>query len=155
MTKGPRLESIVGTPSANVRRMVDRDAAAVATLLGELGYPTTEDRLVLRCAAGGEPSAADVFVLEFAGQVVGSLSLAFTPYFPNGSTLCRVTALVVAPSHRGRGFGAALIAKAVEEGRRRGCSALEVTAADRRADAHRFYEQVGFSRTSLRFVRQL
>jgi GNAT superfamily N-acetyltransferase len=148
------VESILEVPSASVRPMADRDVAAVASLLDDLGYPTTEDRLRVRCEVD-ERSASGIFVAEVGGRVVGCLSLAFTPYFPDGSTLCRVTALVVAPSHRGRGFGAALIAKAVEEGRHRGCSALEVTTADRRADAHRFYEQVGFSRTSLRFVRQL
>jgi GNAT superfamily N-acetyltransferase len=83
------------------------------------------------------------------------MSLAFTPYFPDGSTLCRVTALVVASTHRGHGIGAKLIARAVDEGRRRGCSALEVTTADRRDDAHRFYRRIGFSLTSSRFTRAL
>ena len=87
--------------------------------------------------------------------MVGCASLVFVPYFPDGSTLCRITALVVAASHRGRGFGAALIAKAVEEGRHRGCSALEVTTAERRADAHRFYQRLGFSLTSFRFTQSI
>jgi GNAT superfamily N-acetyltransferase len=155
MTKVTGLESGAGTPAVNVRRMADGDAAAVAGLLGELGYPILEDGLLLRLAAEGECPSFDVFVLESAGKVVGCLSLTYTPYFADGSVLCRVTALVVASSQRGRGFGALLVAKAVEEGRRHSCSAVELTAADWRADAHRFYERVGFSRTSVRFVRRL
>lgn len=143
------------TPAVNIRRMAQRDAAAVAGLLGELGYPTTADGLALRLAADGECPSSKVFVLESEGRVVACLSLAYTPYFPDGSILCRVVALVVASSQRGRGFGALLVGKALEEGRLHDCSAVEVTTADRRADAHRFYEKIGFSRTSLRFVRRL
>jgi GNAT superfamily N-acetyltransferase len=154
MTEATGLEADAGTPAVNVRRMADGDAAAVAGLLGELGYPILENELVLRLAADGSPSF-DVFVLESAGKVVGCMSLTYTPYFADGSVLCRVTALVVASSQRGRGLGALLVAKAVEEGRRHSCSAVELTAADWRADAHRFYEGVGFSRTSVRFIRRL
>jgi GNAT superfamily N-acetyltransferase len=136
-----------------VREIVEDDAAAVARLLGELGYPTDAVDLRHRTRRGGKLATGDVFVAERAGSVVGCMSLAFVPYFPDGSVVCRVTALVVAAVHRGQGIGRLLIARAIDEAHGQGCSVLEVTTADRRLDAHRFYERIGFTRTSFRFTR--
>ena len=46
--------------------------------------------------------------------------------------------------HRGQGLGAAMIGWAIEEARRRGCALVQLTTDKSRADAHRFYERLGF-----------
>ena len=127
----------------------------MAVLLTELGYPTTDDRLRSRLRQGHEDSSTTTLVAEAGGEVVGCMSLTFTPYFPDGSTMCRITALVVGSRHRGRGVGSVLVARAIDEARARACATLEVTTAERRTDAQRFYERGGFSRASARFVRSL
>jgi GNAT superfamily N-acetyltransferase len=66
-----------------------------------------------------------------------------------------VTALVVSTHFRGRGTGTRLLAGAADFARERKCAGIEITSAEHRLDAHRFYQQLGFSRTSFRFFRSL
>ena len=83
------------------------------------------------------------------------MSAELVPYFPTGSTICRVTSLVVSSQHRRRGVGEKLLAAAAEFAREHRCSGIEVTSAERRVDAHRFYQKLGFSRTAFRFFQPL
>lgn len=46
--------------------------------------------------------------------------------------------------HRSRGLGGALVGWAITEARRRGCALVQLTTDKSRADAHRFYERLGF-----------
>lgn len=130
------------------------DAAAVAGLLRELGYGTSERQARDRLAATGR-TATRVIVAEGASQVIGFLAAQRVSYFPDGSDLLRITGLVVAPASRRAGVGKALIDAAVQHAKEHGCAGVEVTTATRRANAHRFYERLGFSRTSYRFFRGL
>jgi len=137
------------------RRATQADAAPIASLLTELGYASTaidvSDRV--QRSLGSESSC-----LVLAGaddEVIGLISAELMPYFPNGTTICRVTALVVAAQHRGQGLGEKLLAHATEFARDHACSGIELTSAHRRLDAHRFYERLGFSPGSLRFFRAL
>ena len=90
-----------------------------------------------------------------ASEVIGLVSAELVPYFPNGSTICRVTGLVVSTHHRGQGIGEKLVTGAADFARERHCSGIEITSAEHRLDAHRFYQRLGFSRTSLRFFHAL
>src|SRR5262249_40317193 len=72
-----------------------------------------------------------------------------------GSTICRVTGLVVSTQHRGRGVGEKLLAGAADFAREHHCSGIEITSAEHRLDAHRFYQRIGFSPTSFRFFQAL
>jgi len=131
------------------------DAAGAASLLTELGYPSSaadaEDRL--RRSLHSPTSCC--LIAEAANEAIGLMSAELVPYFPNGSTICRVTSLVVSSRHRGLGVGEKLIAAAAEFAREHHCSGIEVTSAERRGDAHRFYGKLGFSRTGFRFFRAL
>jgi ribosomal protein S18 acetylase RimI-like enzyme len=94
-------------------------------------------------------------VVQSAGEVIGLISAELVPYFPNGSTICRVTSLVVSSHHRGRGLGEQLLAGVADFAREHHCSGIEITTAEHRLDAHRFYRRLGFSRTSFRFFQAL
>src|SRR2546423_12180279 len=43
-------------------------------------------------------------VAQSASEVIGLVSAELLPYFPNGSTICRVTGLVGSTHHRGQGI---------------------------------------------------
>ena len=63
--------------------------------------------------------------------------------------------MVVDEAVRGRGIGAELVRAAERALGERGCYMIEVTSHVRRADAHRFYERLGYEKTSVRLTREL
>ncbi len=141
--------------NARLRPARRDDAERLALLMTELGYPSNEADVTGRLARSLQSQTSCCLVAESDGDVVALMSAELLPYFPTGSTICRVTSLVVAATHRRHGLGETLIAAATEFAREHRCSGLEVTSAERRVEAHRFYERLGFSRTAFRFFRTL
>ncbi len=101
-------------------------------------------------AAGGE-----VLVAELDGRVVGCLTTSIMHVLQRPKPLGRMSMVVVEEGLRGRGIGAALVRAAEQSFKARGCGLVEVTSNLRRKDAHRFYEQLGYERSSFRFFREL
>lgn len=141
---------------STTRSATSADAAAIAGLLTQLGYPTTTDeaRTRLDAIAGAAPLDR-VIVAELDGRVVAVMTLHLVPELhrprPNG----RVTALVVDAAVRGRGVGREMMAAAERLFRADGAGILELTSNMRRADAHHFYEKLGYLKTSFRFAKEL
>lgn len=82
------------------------------------------------------------------GEPAGTLQLSFVPGLTRGgATRFLVEGVRVHPSLRGTGLGAALMEWAHEQGRTRGAALAQLTSDKRRADAHRFYERLGYERT--------
>jgi GNAT superfamily N-acetyltransferase len=95
-----------------------------------------------------------ILVAERDSRVVGLLTLHSTPSLhrtPDG----RITALVVDESARDGGVGGALVREAESICRSWGCGRMEVTSSIDRADAHRFYEMLGYRETRKRFRKPL
>lgn len=83
-----------------------------------------------------------------AGAIAGTMQLSFLPGLARrGSRRAQIEAVRVAASHRGQGLGSAMIRWAREEATRRGCALVQLTTDKQRADAHRFYERLGFVAT--------
>ncbi|HEY7246122.1 MAG TPA: GNAT family N-acetyltransferase [Xanthobacteraceae bacterium] len=138
-----------------LRPAKEADAKHVAMLLAELGYPSNETGVRDRLRRALPDRGSCLLVAQSESEVVGLASAELVPYFPNGSTICRVTALVVSPHHRSRGIGEKLVAGVADYARQHHCSGIEITSAEHRLEAHRFYQRLGFSRTSLRFFQAL
>jgi ribosomal protein S18 acetylase RimI-like enzyme len=68
-----------------------------------------------------------------------------------------MTAMIVGASHRRLGVGRRLVEVAVAHARNEGCDGIELTSGLRpeREAAHRFYEALGFERTSYRYWKGL
>jgi GNAT superfamily N-acetyltransferase len=89
-------------------------------------------------------------------EVVGTAQLTEIPGLSRGgATRLQVEAVRVRADLRGQGVGAALLTWAVEEARRRGCGLVQLTTDTRRAEAHRFYERLGFTASHVGFKLQL
>jgi GNAT superfamily N-acetyltransferase len=87
-------------------------------------------------------------VAELDGAVVGCLQLTFVPGLTRlGMWRAIIEGVRVDSAQRGARIGETMMAWAVEEARRRGCGLIQLTTDKRRADAHRFYERLGFEAT--------
>jgi GNAT superfamily N-acetyltransferase len=63
--------------------------------------------------------------------------------------------MVVDEALRGGGIGARLVRAAEEALAAQGCHMVEVTSHVRRTEAHRFYERLGYEKTSVRLAKAL
>jgi len=132
------------------------DAAAIAALCGELGYPATRQQVVARLAAI-ESAAAKVFVAENgSGEVVAWLHVGLCAQL-TGDDEAEILGLVVAASARGDGIGHALVERALAWAREHGCTRVRVRSRLERERAHRFYEREGFEpvKTQRMFARRM
>jgi len=130
------------------------DGAAIAALLGQLGYETdaaaVAPRLERLVIVGDRLVVA---VLE--DQVVGLAHLHASPTIEHERPAAKISALVVDESRRGQGIGRALVDAMEAEARARRCVLLFLTTAARREDAHAFYSRVGLEETGTRFTKTL
>jgi GNAT superfamily N-acetyltransferase len=131
------------------------DSAAIADLMGQLGYPSavleTEHRLARLSALGSER----IIVAERNGQIVGVVGVHLTPLLHAAGNLGRITALVVAKEHRRQGIGRRLVLEAESWAWNHECSRMELTSGDQRPDAHRFYEDCGYKSEERRFLKHM
>lgn len=138
-----------------IREARPADAAAIADLLGELGYPAEAARVQRRLERITHDPSSRLFVAEVKGEIAGLGGLHVLPLVEDDELGCMLTAMVVGAEHRRQGIGAELVGAVEREARTRGCSRLVLSSADRRLDAHAFYESLGFEATGRRFVKPL
>jgi GNAT superfamily N-acetyltransferase len=87
-----------------------------------------------------------VLVAEMAGQVIGVCQLIVFRHFQSRGSLCaEIESVHVHPDQRGKGIGHILMEAAIDRAREQGCYRVQLTSNLARADAHRFYEALGFS----------
>ncbi|MFG2514984.1 GNAT family N-acetyltransferase [Streptomyces sp. NPDC048584] len=86
------------------------------------------------------------------GRVVGTLQLTIVPGLSRrGATRSIIEAVRIHTDERGGGLGRRLIEWAIDESRREGCQLVQLTSDTTRADAHRFYERLGFTASHVGF----
>ena len=137
-----------------IRAAEDRDASELVQLISLLGHEVDEDGVRSRLAElvqGGTPQ----LVAVDDDRVVGLCGLHQMTAIHRDRPVGRVTILVVREDARRSGTGRKLLEAAAEELRSRGCGLIEITSNERLEDAHRFYEHLGYERTSFRFMRRL
>ena len=95
--------------------------------------------------------ATYVAVLE--GEVVGTFSLLIMDNLAHmGAPSGVVEDVVVHSRWRGQGVGRRMMRFAMERCREAGCYKLALSSNRKRADAHRFYESLGFVRHGYSFI---
>lgn len=93
-----------------------------------------------------------IWVAESEGRVVGTFSLLRMVNLAHlGAPSAVVEDVVVDESCRGMGVGRAMMGRAMEIARGKGCYKLTLSSNARRTDAHRFYENLGFRRHGISF----
>jgi GNAT superfamily N-acetyltransferase len=129
------------------------DADAIAALLGELGYPSDAPQVERRLERIVSDKASQLFVAEVDGQIAGLAALHVLPLVQRDEVGAELTAMVVGEAHRRKGIGTELLAEVEREARSLGCGRLVLGSADRRSDAHAFYERLGYESTGRRFMK--
>ena len=140
---------------ADLRSAMIADAADVARLLTELGYPCEIDEAAERTDAIAANDRQALVLARREGAVCGLVALDFMYYLPLGTITCRVTALVVTPTAQGLGIGRQLLKEAERRARSGGAARIELTSGSQRTEAHAFYRACGYKDSSVRFVKQL
>ena len=129
-------------PELEIRPVTIGDAAALAPLLEQLGYPATVDEI--RARLEGLDATATVLVASKTA-LIGFVAVAITNDFIAGRR-ATIRGLVVAECSRGTGFGAALLAAAERWAFERGAGSIGVRSNVIRGRAHAFYERNGYRR---------
>jgi GNAT superfamily N-acetyltransferase len=138
-----------------IRPPTAADGSVVASLLDELGYPTTADAIPARLQRLAADPRAAILLAERHGEALGLITVHLRDTINHAEPLAQITALVVAERARGHGVGGALVAAVERWARQQGARRVVVSTALERADAHRFYERLGFVHTGRRYARSL
>jgi len=130
--------------SIRIRRARPTDAAHLAQLTTQLGYPTTPAAVakMLRKMKSGWPNA--LFVAESPSkQVIGWTHVSVAHLLETG-TRAEINGLIVADGHRSLGAGALLLDAAEAWARKHGACEMSVRSKVERERAHKFYLRQGY-----------
>ncbi|MEI2433524.1 GNAT family N-acetyltransferase [Lysobacter yananisis] len=133
-----------------VRAAAPADRAAWATLRAQLWPEQPLAELAADLDGWFEDARLAAFLAEDGEGVCGFAEASLRSDYVNGTESSPVAFLegwYVAPSHRGRGVGRALVAAVEAWGRERGCRELASDALLDNLDSHRAHAACGFEET--------
>jgi GNAT superfamily N-acetyltransferase len=132
------------TRPARIRPGRAADAAGLARLCTELGYPSTEAQVTERLRLL-ETADHGLFVAEDAdGELRGVIDV-HTRVVLEEDPFAELIALVVTEDAQGEGIGSALVAEAMRWARARGLPKVWVRVSLWREATPHFYESLGFA----------
>jgi GNAT superfamily N-acetyltransferase len=127
-----------------IRRARSSDAARLAVLSGELGYPATPSEMKSRLSRLTQASDNAVFVAENdEREVIGWLHASVSRLL-EVPLRAEVNGLVVSEGQRSKGAGAELLQAAERWARSKKCVSMSVRSNVLRERAHGFYERHGY-----------
>lgn len=134
-----------GHDAIGIRKARFADAAAIAELSGQLGYPATladiRERLI---SLLHRPRYSAVLVAELApNKVIGWLHVSVTPLL-EVPLRAEVNGLVVKEGQRSAGAGAKLLQAAERWAKGKACESMSVRSNVIRDRAHAFYLRNGY-----------
>jgi GNAT superfamily N-acetyltransferase len=145
-----------------IRRARPSDLPELVALLQQLSLD--EPREDARAPASYEAAFRDIeadlrqtlLVAEDDGSIIGTAVIIVLPNLSHvGRPYAVVEDVVVDSARRGQGLGETLMRRAIDMAREAGCYKLVLTSNRRRADAHRFYERLGFTASHIGFRMDL
>ena len=140
-----------------VRRARSSDAAGIAELSGQLGYPATEEQMKARLGDVLKDKDAACFVADSREDgLVGWIHVSTTPLL-EVERRAEVNGLVVDETVRSQGAGALLLAAAEKWAGGKRCKSMSVRSNVLRERAHGFYLRNGYEhyKTQKAFRKEL
>lgn len=129
------------------------DAAAIAALFTDEGYPVGPSDIVARLERFSTPGSR-VIVAEHEEAILGFIAVHAMARFEHDDWILRILALVVDAGARERGVGRALMGEAERIGLELGASFVELTAGHHRPEARHLYESLGYDSTVTSYLRK-
>jgi len=87
----------------------------------------------------------ELIVADLNGELIGTLQLIFIPSISyQGGLRAQVESVRVDKPYQSQGIGGEMMKWAIERAKSRGAHLVQLTTHKSRADAHRFYERLGF-----------
>ena len=127
-----------------IRRAKPADAARIAVLCGQLGYPTTTREMSARLKQALKERNGACFVAETREHgVIGWVHVSVNPLL-EVERRAEVNGLVVDEQVRSQGAGWLLLEAAERWARKARCAAMSVRSNVIRNRAHGFYERHGY-----------
>lgn len=158
MTASPLTETRQDPDGLVFRPASEADLPRIVALLADDGLgksresagpplPEAYARAFERMAAQGD----NVYlVAELDGRVVGCQQLTLIHGVSRlGATRAQLEGVRIDTSVRGRRIGERMIRDAIDRARTAGAELMQLTTDQRRTDAHRFYERLGFAGSHL------
>ena len=119
------------------------DAAQLAELAGELGYPTTSKEMRQRLGRLKPATMHAVFVAEAGGKLTGWAHVSRN-YVLEAPVRAELNGLIVSSLARSRGTGKQLLRAAEEWARKQKCTGVNLRSNVIRERAHAFYLREGY-----------
>lgn len=138
-----------------VRAAEFSDAAVLASLMGQLGYPARTADMEMRLETILKDPRYLTLVAVADGHVCGMIGTFIHHTYEHNNPQGRILALVVNEEARGRGVGRKLITSAETLFAERNIRRLAVYTRLTREEAHEFYKQLGYTCNGYRFVKEL
>ena len=128
-----------------VRPAEARDAAVIARLAGELGYPSTAEQVRERLATTDkDPHQATFVAAVTGGEVIGWIHLGEVHSIA-GEPRAEIIHLIVDSRSRSAGTGRLLAERGERWARERGLAVIGVRSNVIRERAHAFYLRLGYT----------
>jgi GNAT superfamily N-acetyltransferase len=132
------------------------DAREIAQLTSQLGYDLAEGDAAARLSRIMARDDQRFLVADFDGRAIGWVHIVLVEYV-DAEAFALIGGLVVDQAHRGSGIGRALLNSAENWARERGVSMVRLSSTVARTAAHRFYENLGYTKikTQHSFIKPL
>lgn len=139
-----------------IRIIEEKDYLSVADIWREvLNIPVTDEDLTRTYDKMKADDRYITYVAEFDGRVVGLVTMVSVLAVGHPSGYTKVNGLGVLPEYRNMGIGRMLMEKAEQAAVQNGTRYLGLASGLMRENAHRFYEHLGYVRTSYWFGKRV
>lgn len=135
-----------------VRRATIHDLDAICTLADQLGYPCSAEDMRDRMTAILSTPDQAIFVVHLPGQPAAGYIHVFKHTSLESGTVAEIGGLVVDRQYRRLGLGKALLLAAETWFREMNGSLIRLRSNIIREDAHRFYQEMGYSITKTQYT---
>jgi len=135
-----------------IREAEINDAAIIAELSGELGYPSSQAQSVTRLESILDIPEHKVYVAVDRDETVLGWIHVFISRYLESDPFAELGGLVVTANWRAKGIGKKLMAAAESWVAQKGVHKMKIRSRSSRVEAHAFYESLGYGVNKTQYV---